>query len=125
MTSRNSPIAPPLRLFCVEDNPLIVFHLEHLIDAAGHIFVGSADSFSQLKADIEIADIDGALVDIDLADGATGPAAVAWLMARGVPSLFVTGQDDIADRNPGLTRGIVVKPIAAADFVQKVALLRG
>lgn len=104
---------------------MIVFHLEHLIEVSGHIFVGSADGFSQLKAELETADIDGALVDIDLADGTTGPAVAAWLKARGVPSLFVTGQESIAACYPGLTRGIIAKPIAAADFADKLALLRG
>jgi DNA-binding response OmpR family regulator len=125
MMPKNSSIAPPLRLYCVEDNPLIVFHLEQLIEDAGHLFVGSAESFSQLKADVTITDIDGALVDIDLADGATGPDAAAWLKARGVPSLFVTGQEGIAAHYPDLTRGLIVKPISAAEFAEKVALLRG
>lgn len=125
MTLPHDPATPPLRLYCVEDNALIVFHLQQLIEDAGHLFVGSADSFAELKADPEIAGIDGALVDIDLADGTTGPEAVAWLKARGVPSLFVTGQEDIAERYSGLTRGVIVKPIATADFTGKLMLLKG
>lgn len=124
MTLPHNCIEPPLRLYCIEDNPLIVFHLEQLIEDAGHVFVGSADSFSELKADFEAAEIDGALVDIDLADGSTGPEAAAWLKARGIPSLFVTGQEDIAERYSGLTRGVIVKPIASAEFHDKLTLLR-
>ena len=41
----------PLRIFCVEDNPLIVFHIEHLIEDAGYVFLGSAGSLGELKAD--------------------------------------------------------------------------
>jgi CheY-like chemotaxis protein len=125
MTPTDSHVGPPLRLYCVEDNPLIVFHLEHLIEDAGHIFVGSADSFSQLKIDFEHVDINGALVDIDLADGATGPEAAGWLKERGIPSLFVTGQEGIAASYLDLTRGIIVKPIAAAEFAGKLVLLGG
>jgi DNA-binding response OmpR family regulator len=125
MTSFETPISHPLRLYCVEDNPLIVFHLEQLIEDAGHLFVGSADSFSDLKAHLEVGTIDGALVDIDLADGATGPDVAAWLKERGVPSLFVTGQEHIAASYPDLVRGVIAKPIAIADFAHKVALLRG
>jgi DNA-binding response OmpR family regulator len=124
MTPPKTPVAPPLRLYCVEDNPLIVFHIEQLIEDAGHLFVGSADSFSGLKADIEIADVDGALVDIDLTDGATGTEVAAWLKARGIPSLFVTGQEGIATCHLGLVRGVIIKPIAIADFANKIALLR-
>jgi DNA-binding NarL/FixJ family response regulator len=125
MTLPKSSLAPPLRLYCIEDNALIVFHLEQLIEDTGHLFVGSADSFVQLKADLEVDDIDGALVDIDLADGATGPEIVAWLKERGVPSLFVTGQEAIAANYPELARGVIVKPISPADFADKIELLRG
>lgn len=123
MTLSSDPLASPLRIYCVEYNPLIVFHLEQLIEDAGHIFVGSAESFSQLKIDVEIAAIDGALVDIDLADGATGPDVAGWLKALGIPSLFVTGQDDVAARYSDMVRGVIVKPIAAANFAAKLALL--
>ncbi|MBZ9647092.1 response regulator [Sphingobium sp. 3R8] len=124
MTLTRNPAAPPLRLYCVEDNPLIVFHLEQLIEDAGHVFVGSADSFSQLKMDAEVAAIDGVLVDIDLADGRTGPDVAAWLKALGIPSLFVTGQDDVAARYSDIVRGVINKPVATAGFAEKLALLR-
>jgi DNA-binding response OmpR family regulator len=124
MTPAEISAPPPLRLYCVEDNPLIVFHLEHLIEDAGHAFVGSAESFSELKSNLEVADIDGALVDIDLADGATGPQVAAWLKARGVPSLFVTGQEDIAARYSDVVRGVIAKPIDPAGFADRLRLLR-
>ncbi|RYE70355.1 MAG: response regulator [Rhizobiaceae bacterium] len=124
MTLAANPTPPPLRLYCVEDNPLIVFHLEQLIEDAGHVFVGSTDSFSQLKIDLQIADIDGALIDIDLADGATGPEVAVWLNARGIPSLFVTGQESIAAHYSDVTRGVIVKPVMPAEFAAKLALLR-
>ena len=57
----------PLRIFCLEDNPLIVFHLEQQIEDLGHVFAGSVDSFSDLKTKFFEFQIDGALVDIDLA----------------------------------------------------------
>jgi hypothetical protein len=52
MTPPKTPVVPPLRLYCVEDNPLIAFHIEQLIEDAGHLLVGSTGSFSGLKADI-------------------------------------------------------------------------
>jgi DNA-binding response OmpR family regulator len=125
MTLAEISVPRPLRLYCVEDNPLIVFHLEQLIEDAGHVFVGSAGRFSELKTDLGIAEIDGALIDIDLADGTTGLEAAAWLKARGVPSLFVTGQEDIAARYAGLVRGVIVKPIVPTDFADKLSLLKG
>jgi DNA-binding response OmpR family regulator len=125
MTSDDTETRTPLRIYCIEDNPLIVFHLEHLIEEAGHVFVGFADSFSQLKADPAIAGIDGALVDIDLADGRTGPDAAAWLKGQGIASIFVTGQQDVATLYADRVLGVVAKPISSDELVGKINLLYG
>ncbi|WP_244622871.1 hypothetical protein [Microvirga brassicacearum] len=79
------------RVFFLEDIPLLVFHVQALIEDLGHIFAGSLSSFAELKASIDEFEIDAALIDIDLADGPTGPAATAWLLERGIRSVFVTG----------------------------------
>ena len=125
MTSFTIDAQKPLRIYCVEDNPLIVFHLEHLIEKAGHIMIGFAESLSQMKADPAVGDIDGALIDIDLADGRTGPEAAAWLKERQILSIFVTGQQDVADLYIERVVGVIIKPIIAQDFLEKVQLLHG
>jgi CheY-like chemotaxis protein len=102
-----------LRVFCLEDNPLIVFHLEQMIEDFGYVFAGSAESFADLRAQWSSLRMDCALVDIDLADGRTGPSAVDWLSARGVPAVFVTGQEDVAGEHSQSVIAIVSKPIAA------------
>lgn len=106
-----SPPLAPLRIFCLEDNPLIVFHLEQVIEDLGHHFAGAAESFSDLQHRWERLRIDCALVDIDLADGRTGPEAAAWLALRGVPAVFVTGQDGVAASHAAVVIGVVSKPI--------------
>jgi DNA-binding LytR/AlgR family response regulator len=123
MTSDTIDARKALRIYCIEDNPLIVFHIEHLIEDAGHVLVGFADSFSQLKADPVVKNIDGALVDIDLADGRTGPDAAAWLKEQGIPSIFVTGQQDVADLYADRVIAVIIKPIVAEDFADKVQRL--
>ncbi len=114
----------PLRIFYLEDNPLIVFHVETMIEDLGHVFAGSASSFSELVETIGTIEIDGVLVDIDLADGRTGPAAAAWLSDRGIPTLFVTGQELIAAEYPAAALGLVKKPILTADLAEKLELFR-
>lgn len=74
----------PLRVFYLEDNPLIVFHIEAMIEDLGHVFAGSLSSFAELKASFSELVMDCALVDIDLADGPTGPEAAEWLMNKGI-----------------------------------------
>jgi AmiR/NasT family two-component response regulator len=114
----------PLRIFCVEDNPLILFHIEQLIADAGHVFLGSAGSLGELKADFKTGEVDGVLVDIDLTDGRTGPEAAGWLKRQGVPSIFVTGQEDVAAQYADEVLGIVVKPICAVEMAKKIELFR-
>lgn len=125
MIDRKMRAATPLRVFCLEDNPLIVFHLEHMLEDMGHFFAGSAESFSELCAQSDAIEADGALVDIDLSDGTTGPQAAAWLQERGIPTIFVTGQHEIAAQHRHLSVGIIVKPISTADLAEKIELFRG
>lgn len=115
---------PPLRVFYLEDNPLIVFHVEAMIEDLGHVFAGSASSFSELVQTIGTLEIDGVLVDIDLADGRTGPASAAWLRDRGIPALFVTGQELIAGEYPATALGLVKKPVSVSDLAEKLELFR-
>lgn len=90
----------------------------------GHIFVGSASSFSELVEVIDELQVDGVLVDIDLADGRTGPDAAAWLHERGIPALFVTGQELIAAEFPSTALALVKKPVLVPDLAEKLELFR-
>ena len=110
MHSEVPPTATPLKVLCLEDNPLIVMHLEQMIEDCGHVFTASLESFADLKAQFDALAVDCVLVDIDLADGRTGPDAAAWLADRKVPALFVTGQERLAEERRDLVVGVVPKP---------------
>lgn len=111
MTLPGTTSVQTLRIFCLEDNPLIVFHLEQMIEDLGHVFVGAVDSFTGLKDRWESLELDCVLIDIDLADGRTGPSAAAWIADHGVAALYVTGQDSVAAEHRDLVMGVVPKPI--------------
>lgn len=115
---------PPLRVFCLEDNPLIVFHLEQIIEDLGHVFAGARASFADLKAGWPILRMDCALVDIDLADGRTGPEAAAWLSIRNVPIVFVTAQDRVAAQYAGIAAGVVSKPVTPTSIASALDAVR-
>jgi DNA-binding response OmpR family regulator len=85
-----------------------------VIEGAGHIFAGSAARSDDAKAAFGTVEFDIALVDIDLADGRTGGAVAEWLWARGCPSLFLTGQDQLAEDYAGVSLGIIPKPVSEA-----------
>jgi DNA-binding response OmpR family regulator len=108
----SSAVQPPLRVFCVEDNPLLVMHLQAVIEDTGHVFAGSAARFDDLSAAFDLTDFDLALVDFDLADGRTGGIIAEWLQARRRPSLFITGQEELAARYETVSLGTIVKPVS-------------
>jgi CheY-like chemotaxis protein len=116
--------APPLRIFCLEDNPLIIFQMEAMIEDLGHIFAGSAISFTDLVKRQDLGSIDGVLVDIDLADGRTGPEAAIWLSEQGIPSIFVTGQEAIAAEYPQVALATIGKPVSEIELAEKLELFR-
>ncbi|MGK6314640.1 response regulator [Neorhizobium sp. DT-125] len=118
------PSAPPLRIFYLEDNPLIVFHVEAMVEDLGHVFTGSANSFADLVRNIDTLEVDGVLVDIDLADGRTDPAAARWLRQHGIPSIFVTGQERIAAEYPQTALATIGKPVSSSDLADKLELFR-
>jgi DNA-binding LytR/AlgR family response regulator len=101
-----------LRIFCVEDNPLLVMQLELLVEEAGYIFAGSAGRLEDVKVAFERSEFDIALVDIDLADGRTGGEVAIWLKERGKPSLFITGQEQLAGAYEHSSLGTIIKPVS-------------
>lgn len=111
-----------MRIFCLEDNPLIAFHIEQLIDDLDHVFAGALESFCDLKENFSTLEFDGALIDIDLADGRTGPLAAAWLLERGIQTIFVTGQEQIAGQHCDVSIAVISKPISPSDFASKIRL---
>ena len=113
-----------MRILYLEDNPLLAFHVEQMLEDIGHTCAGSLSSFSELREKFASLKFDAALVDIDLADGRTGPEAAAWLHGQGIPSIFVTGQTQVAAENDGVSLGWIEKPISQADFARKIELFR-
>lgn len=111
-TDAMQALRSPLRILCVEDNALLVMHLEAVIEDSGHVFAGSAARFDEVKTAFDALEFDIALVDIDLADGRTGTDVVEWLRARGKPSLFLTGQEKLAEAHKSQSLGTIIKPVS-------------
>jgi DNA-binding response OmpR family regulator len=85
--------AKPLKILIVEDNALVAETIAEVLVDSGYEVVGPAQS---LSAGIELAqdaEIDGALLDVDLAGRFCFPIAEI-LRGRNVPFLFVTGYHD-------------------------------
>lgn len=77
------------RILIVEDNALLAFEIESIVEQWGAIPVGPALDLATGFALSESASIDGALLDINLGDEQVWPLAQS-LNARGIPIVFVS-----------------------------------
>jgi DNA-binding response OmpR family regulator len=111
----------PLRILVVEDNLLIADMIVMALQLYGYDVIGPA---SNLKAGLALAqaeDIDGALLDVNLAGELCFPIAVV-LRSRQVPFMFLSGYDDPTIVPPHL-RSIrrIGKPFHIADLAAAAA----
>ena len=114
---------PAPRVFIVEDESMLVMLLEDLLPTLGYTVAGSAGSVEQALAEIESAEIDVAVVDVNLAGTPSFPVADA-LRERGVPFLFTTGygQQGLPDRFADAA--VLAKPFRRQDIESALARLR-
>lgn len=99
-----------LRVLIVEDEALVAMEIEGMLGLAGHEPIAHADDVLSAVAAAEAEQPDLALVDIQLAQGASGLEVASELKKRGVPVLFATGNCP-ADSGKGLGLGCLHKPI--------------
>lgn len=109
-----------MRVLIVEDDPLIAFDLQTIVEEAGHEVVGVCASrragLARIGGEIDRA-IDFALLDVDLADGKSFPLAEA-LRDRRIPFAFVSGSRR-ADMPAALEAvPFIAKPYAEASIVR-------
>lgn len=105
---------PPLDILIVEDERLVAMSLKLLIEMDSRYRVsGFADDVASALGEVERHHPGLALVDIQLARGASGLEVAAELQARGIPCLFMTGNPPDKPR-PDLTLGCLAKPFSDA-----------
>ena len=80
----------PKRVLVVEDESIVAILVEDLVADLGCEIIGPVSNAADARAMARDADIDFALLDVNL-DGDTSFAAAEILMARGVPLAFITG----------------------------------
>jgi CheY-like chemotaxis protein len=84
------------RLLIVEDEYLLAEVLRRALEAAGATVIGPVASLGAAIATVDsVADIDAAVLDVNLAGQAVYPVAEKLLL-RGVPFVFVTGYERAA-----------------------------
>lgn len=105
----------------VEDEALIAFHLQTLVEQAGHRVTDIASSAADAVSSAADRRPDFALMDLSLAAGSSGLEAARALLERfGVRSLFVSGNIDsqMKMQAQGLRPlGYLGKPFMAGDVL--------
>jgi len=95
-----------MKVLVVEDEPIIAFDLENLVLDNGFEIAGLARTQAEALALAPKADI--ALVDVQLADGPTGPAIARTLIDQyGIEVIFMTGNPEMV---AGFTGKVCVVP---------------
>jgi DNA-binding response OmpR family regulator len=79
------------RILVVEDEPLVAFDNEHLLQDAGYEVVATVDNLGSAREIIESEELDLVVTDIRLSGDGDGTGVARIAKGKGVPVLFVSG----------------------------------
>jgi len=117
--------AQPLTVLIIEDDPIVALDEVQMVEALGHEVIGvasEAQTTYQL-ADNQVPSI--ALLDVNLADGPTGPAICARLTGDyGVPVVFVTANPEQLPADFGGALGCIEKPFSMSTLGAALTFVR-
>ena len=97
------------RIMIVEDEPLVAFDNEYMLQDNGYEVVATVDSYADAAEVIEASEIDLVMTDISLAGDGSGIDVAVAAQAKGVPVLFVTAHYCAEDAK-ALALGCLAKP---------------
>jgi CheY-like chemotaxis protein len=98
------------RILVVEDESLIALDLEDRLHRLGYLTSGVARDFQSAKLLAPYSDI--ALVDLNLADGATGPRVAQYLIGEfGIPVVMITSSSQAIEEGLSKVARILSKPM--------------
>jgi DNA-binding response OmpR family regulator len=96
------------RILIVEDEPLVAFDNEYMLQDADYEVVATVDNYADAAQVIGEAELDLVLTDLSLAGEGGGADVARAAAASGVPVLFVTAH--CADEVKALAVGCLAKP---------------
>lgn len=108
----------PTKVLIVEDEVLIAMETEAIVEDLGHRPIGIAATSAEAiaLAASEVPDV--ALVDVNLADGPTGPEVGARLADLGIAVVFITANPRMLQRRIENAIGVFDKPVADHDLAE-------
>lgn len=99
------------RILIVEDEPLVAFDNEYMLQDADYDVVATVDNYADAARVIGEAELDLVLTDLSLAGEGDGADVARAAAAKGVSVLFVTAHS--ADEAKALALGCLAKPYSA------------
>lgn len=114
-----------LKIYIVEDEPLIAATIETILLKMGHSICGEADSVADVKTDLNKIKPDLVLVDINLEGGEDGIDLAKHLDSRKIPYLFLTSQTDpetITRVKTTTPLGYIIKPFTEASLQSNIEI---
>jgi DNA-binding response OmpR family regulator len=103
------------RILIVEDEPLVAFDNETMLQDADYAIVATVDNYADAAAAIAAERIDLILTDISLAGEGSGIDVARAAAAKGIPVLFVTG--NCTAEAQSLALGCLAKPYSERIFL--------
>ena len=117
-TTNAMPVSP--RLLIVEDSFLVLLTVEGMCEDLGWQVVGPATRLDEALLLARTADVDAALLDVNL-DGEMSWEVADVLTARGIPFTFSTGYDYATILPPHLANSdVIAKPYRVNDLAERV-----
>ena len=111
-----------LRILIVEDEMLVAMNVEDMLLDLGHEVAGIASRLAPALALAAEAEIDAAILDVNLAGEASFPVA-ELLDERGIPFLFATGYGLQGIEERYRSRILLQKPFRCIDLGEALAQL--
>jgi len=111
--------AAKLKVLIVEDESIVAMMIEDLIVDLGHEVVGTAGRLEQALSLAQEAQIDFAIVDVNLNGQYTYPVAET-LKARGVPFVFATGYGSGGLKEEWKKSPVLQKPFQPEDLARAI-----
>jgi CheY-like chemotaxis protein len=113
-----------LRILIVEDEMLVAMNIEDMLLDLGHEVAGIASRLAPAVALAKEAEIDAAVLDVNLAGETSFPVAEV-LDGRGIPFLFATGYGLQGIEERYRSRTVIQKPFRMNDLGQALETLSG
>ncbi len=112
-----------LRVLVVEDEMMVSMLIEDMLEDLGCKVVGPASRLDEAMALAAEAELDCAVLDVNLGGQSIFPLA-DFLRAKGAPFAFATGYGDAGLREADKGSPVLQKPFREADLARVLGVLK-